>query len=108
VNYDYSKKPKKINLSPEDVDKIHKLYEAGYTQAQIGPIFECSQTTIGRVLNGAHRFKKEGDFIVRKQFTTTLDDKLIKALKIKAANEGTDVSKIIEKTLKEMLENENK
>lgn len=40
---------------------------------------------------------------MRKKFTTSLDDKVIKALKIQAAKEGTDASKIIEKLLIEYL-----
>lgn len=105
---DYSKKIKKLNLEEKDIENIHKLYHTGHTQAQIAEFYGCSQTSIGRILNKTRRFASKGDFIVRKKFTTTLDDKLIKALKLKAVNENTDVSKIIEKTLKEMLENERK
>jgi predicted transcriptional regulator len=105
-DFDYSKKPKKVNLTPEDIKNIHDLYSKGYVQWEIGEIYGCSQTTIGKIINKTHRFRNEGDFIVRKKFTTTLDDKLIKSLKLKAVQENTDVSKIIEKTLKEMLRNE--
>lgn len=35
--------------------------------------------------------------MIRKKFTTTLDDELIKKLKMQAVKEGTDASKIIEK-----------
>jgi len=39
----------------------------------------------------------------RKKFTTTLDEELIKAVKIKAIKQNTDVSVIIEKLLLEYL-----
>ncbi|WP_196007851.1 hypothetical protein [Clostridium tyrobutyricum] len=37
--------------------------------------------------------------MARKKFTTTLDEKVIKQLKLLAVNENTDASKIIEKLL---------
>ena len=39
----------------------------------------------------------------RKKFTTTLDEDLIKAMKIKAIEQNTDVSVIIEKLFIEYL-----
>ncbi len=42
---------------------------------------------------------------MRTKFTTTLDNELIKDLKIQAIRENTDVSKIIEKLVIEYLEN---
>ena len=40
---------------------------------------------------------------MRKKFTTTLDEDLIKAMKIKAIEENTDISIIIEKLFTEYL-----
>lgn len=37
--------------------------------------------------------------MARKKFTTTLNEELIKAIKIKAIEENTDVSKLIEKMI---------
>jgi hypothetical protein len=45
--------------------------------------------------------------MTRKKFTTTLDEKIIQHLKIQAIKEGTDVSKIIEKLVKEYLEKQS-
>lgn len=39
----------------------------------------------------------------RKKFTTTLDEELIKAIKVKAIGENTDVSKLLEKLIKDYL-----
>lgn len=41
---------------------------------------------------------------MRKKFTTTLDEQLLKELKMKAIQENTDVSKIIEKLVLDYLE----
>ena len=41
---------------------------------------------------------------MRTKFTTTLDDDLIKELKIRAIQEGTDVSKILEVLIREYLD----
>lgn len=106
--FDYSKKVRKINLTEYDLNSINEMYQAGSTQSEIAVIYGCSQTTIGKIINKTHRFKGKGDFIVRKKFTTTLDVELIKTLKLKAVTENTDVSKIIEKTLKELLKNDEK
>ena len=40
---------------------------------------------------------------MRKKFTTSLDEKIIKQLKLQAIMENTDASKIIEKLLNEYL-----
>ena len=40
---------------------------------------------------------------MRVKFTTTLDSEILKELKIQAAKEGTDVSKILEKLMAEYL-----
>jgi len=40
---------------------------------------------------------------MRKKFTTTLDEELIKSIKIKAIEENTDVSKLLEKMIKDYL-----
>ena len=45
---------------------------------------------------------------MRGKFTTNLDKQVIKDIKIQAIKESTDVSKIIEKLLKEYLEVEGK
>ena len=45
---------------------------------------------------------------MRKKFTTNLDEKVIKDIKIQSIKENTDVSKIIERLLIEYLENEGK
>jgi ribosomal protein L35AE/L33A len=45
-----------------------------------------------------------GGGIVRVKFTTTLDEDVIQALKIRAIKEKTDASKIIEKLLCEYLD----
>lgn len=42
---------------------------------------------------------------MRTKFTTTLDGDLIKKLKIRAIEEDTDVSKILEKLIIEYLQN---
>lgn len=42
--------------------------------------------------------------MTRKKFTTTLDEKTIKELKLQAVKENTDVSKIIEKIALDYLE----
>lgn len=39
----------------------------------------------------------------RKKFTTTLDEELIKLIKVKAIEENTDVSKLLEKLIKDYL-----
>jgi hypothetical protein len=41
--------------------------------------------------------------MARKKFTTNLDEEVIKKIKVKAVEENTDVSKIIEKLLIEYL-----
>jgi len=41
---------------------------------------------------------------MRKKFTTNLDEKVIKDIKIQSIKENTDVSKIIERLLIEYLE----
>lgn len=41
---------------------------------------------------------------LKKKFTTTIDDELIKQAKIKAIEEGVSVAELIEKLLKEYLE----
>ena len=41
---------------------------------------------------------------MRTKFTTTLDDELIKKLKIQAIQENTDVSKILEVLIREYLD----
>ena len=46
--------------------------------------------------------------MARKKFTTNLDEEVIKRLKIRAVEEGTDASKIIEKLLLEYLNELNK
>ena len=44
---------------------------------------------------------------MRKKFTTTLDENIIASIKIQAIKENTDVSKLLEKLIKEYLkENE--
>ena len=44
---------------------------------------------------------------MRKKFTTTLDEEIIKKIKIQAVKENTDVSKLLEKLIKNYLkENE--
>ena len=40
---------------------------------------------------------------MKKKFTTTLDDEIIKKAKIKAIEEGTSTAELIEKLLKEYL-----
>ena len=40
---------------------------------------------------------------MKKKFTTTLDDEIIKQAKIKAIKEGISVAELIEKILKEYL-----
>lgn len=44
---------------------------------------------------------------MRKKFTTTLDEQLISKIKIKAIEENTDVSKLLEKLISEYLKSEN-
>ena len=45
--------------------------------------------------------------IMRKKFTTTLDEEIIKKVKIQAVKENTDVSKLLEKFIEKYLkENE--
>jgi len=41
---------------------------------------------------------------LKKKFTTTIDDELIKKTKIKAIEEGISVAELLEKLLKEYLE----
>jgi hypothetical protein len=41
--------------------------------------------------------------MARKKFTTTLDEELIKQIKMRAVEENTDVSKIIEKLIRDFL-----
>lgn len=41
---------------------------------------------------------------MKKKFTTTIDDELIKKAKIKAIEEGVSVAELIEKLLKDYLE----
>ncbi|MDU1313935.1 MAG: DUF6364 family protein [Clostridium septicum] len=41
---------------------------------------------------------------MKKKFTTTIDDELIKKAKIKAIEEGISVAELLEKLLKEYLE----
>ena len=44
---------------------------------------------------------------MRKKFTTTLDEEIIKKIKIQAIKENTDVSKLLEKLIENYLkENE--
>jgi predicted transcriptional regulator len=45
---------------------------------------------------------------MRTKFTTTLDSDLIKKLKIKAIQDDTDVSKILEKLITEYLKADKK
>ena len=40
---------------------------------------------------------------MRRKFTTTLDEELIKKIKIQAIEENTDVSKLLEKMIKDYL-----
>ena len=40
---------------------------------------------------------------MRKKFTTTLDEELIKKIKIQAVKENTDVSKLLEKLIENYL-----
>lgn len=40
---------------------------------------------------------------MRKKFTTSLDEQVIKELKLQAVKEETDASKILEKLIKEYL-----
>lgn len=40
---------------------------------------------------------------MRKKFTTTLDEKTIQEIKVQAIKENTDVSKLLEKLIKEYL-----
>lgn len=42
---------------------------------------------------------------IRKKFTTTLDEKVIKQLKLQAILEQTDASKIIERLIQDYLNN---
>ena len=41
--------------------------------------------------------------ILRKKFTTTLDEEIIKKIKIQAVKENTDVSKLLEKLIENYL-----
>lgn len=41
---------------------------------------------------------------MKKKFTTTIDDEIIKKAKIKAIEEGISVAELLEKLLKEYLE----
>jgi hypothetical protein len=43
----------------------------------------------------------------RKKFTTTLDEELIKKIKVKAIEENTDVSKLLEKMIENYLKKVN-
>ena len=49
-----------------------------------------------------------GDNMARKKFTTNLDEKTIRDIKLQAVLENTDVSKIIERLIHEYLEKEKK
>ena len=40
---------------------------------------------------------------MRKKFTTTLDEEIIKKIKIQAVKENTDVSKLLEKLIENYL-----
>ena len=40
---------------------------------------------------------------MRKKFTTTLDEEIIKKIKIQAVKENTDVSKLLEKLIADYL-----
>ena len=42
--------------------------------------------------------------MARKKFTTTLDEELIQQLKIRAVQENTDASKILERLIQEYLQ----
>jgi len=44
---------------------------------------------------------------MRKKFTTTLEEEIIKKLKLQAVKEGTDASKIIEKLVTNYLKKES-
>ena len=41
--------------------------------------------------------------ILRKKFTTTLDEEIIKKIKIQAVKENTDVSKLLERLIENYL-----
>ena len=41
--------------------------------------------------------------ILRKKFTTTVDEEIIKKIKIQAVKENTDVSKLLEKLIENYL-----
>ena len=45
---------------------------------------------------------------IRKKFTTTLDEKLIRDLKLLAIQEKTDANKIIERLIQEYLKKQQK
>lgn len=47
--------------------------------------------------------QEEGLTIVRKKFTTSLDEQIIQKLKIQAVKESTNVSKILEKLIRNYL-----
>lgn len=47
--------------------------------------------------------KLKEDNVMKKKFTTTLDDELIKKVKIKAIEENKSVAELIEKLLKDYL-----
>ena len=44
---------------------------------------------------------------MRKKFTTTLDEEIIRKIKIQAVKENTDVSKLLEKLIEEYLKIKN-
>lgn len=45
--------------------------------------------------------------MARKKFTTSLDENIIKQLKMQAVKEGTNASKILEKLIKEYLKKQS-
>lgn len=47
-------------------------------------------------------------FKMKRKFTTTLDENIIKKAKIIAIEENTSVSKLIEKALNELIKNHDK
>jgi hypothetical protein len=46
--------------------------------------------------------------MARKKFTTTLNEELIKNIKVKAIEENTDVSKLLEKMIENYLKSTEK
>ena len=45
---------------------------------------------------------------MRKKFTTTLDEEIIKKIKIQAVKENTDVSKLLDEAIKDLLKKRGK